>query len=139
MRLATVDDMDDILRMGKSFADALNEESDVESIEDTAINLIENDIGVLLIEDHAMAGALVVPNFFDMNRLIATELFWWVDEEARGNGAGKRLLNGLESWALSKGAERLSMIAMDALSESVGHLYEKSGYRKFETSYVRKF
>ena len=138
MRLATIDDMDEILRMGKSFADALNEPSDIDSIEDTAINLIDDDIGVLLIEEHAMAGALVVPNFFDMNRLIATELFWWVDKEARGNGAGKRLLNGLESWARSKGAERLSMIAMDSLSD-VGKLYERAGYCKFETSYLRKF
>ena len=138
MRNATIDDMDEILRMGKSFANALHEDSDIESIEDTAINLIESDIGVLLIEDHAMAGALVVPNFFDKDRLIATELFWWVDKEARGNGAGKRLLNGLESWAQDKGAERLTMITMDSL-ENVGKLYERAGYRKFETSYVRSF
>ena len=135
--MATTDDLNEIIRMGTAFADALGEESDIDSIEDTAINLMDSDIGVLLIEDHAMAGALVVPNFFDINRLIATELFWWVDEDHRGNGVGKRLLDGLESWARDKGAERLNMIAMDSLDD-VGKLYESAGYRKFETSYVRK-
>ena len=139
MRLATIDDLPEIVRMGTEFADALGEASDTASIEDTAINLIESDIGVLLIEDHAMAGALVVPNFFNSDRLIATELFWWVDKDARGNGIGARLLNGLESWAKECGAERLSMISMASLSGSIGKLYEKAGYRQFETSYMRKF
>lgn len=136
MRNATIDDMPEIKRMGAAFADSLGEHYDLDSIEQTAINLMESDIGVLLIDDHAIAGALVVPNFFDNDRLIASELFWWVDKEARGNGTGTRLLNGLESWAKSVGAERLNMIAMYSLKD-IEKLYERAGYRKFETSYVR--
>ncbi len=136
MRNATIEDMGEIVRMGQSFAEALGEAHDIKSIQDTAINLIESDIGVLLIDDHSMAGALVVPNFFHAERLIASKLFWWTDKQARGNGAGKRLLNGLELWAKSKGAERLNMITMDSLRD-VGKLYEKAGYVKFETSYIR--
>ena len=137
MRKATKDDMLEIVRMGQAFADALGEEHDITSILQTANNLIDNDIGVILIDDHAMAGALVVPNFFHNSRLIATELFWWVDKEARGNGSGKKLLNGLESWAKEQGAERLTMVGMESLDPRVGLLYEKAGYTKFETNYVR--
>ena len=138
MRPAEHKDIPDIVRMGKAFASALGEDHDVESIEITAKELIDSDIGVILIEDHAMAGALVVPNFFHKSRLIATELFWWVDKEARGNGAGLRLLNGLESWAKSKDAERLTMVGMESLDPRIGVLYKRAGYKKFETSYVRK-
>ena len=138
MRPAEYKDIPDIVRMGKAFASALGEDHDAESIEITARELIDSDIGVILIEDHAMAGALVVPNFFHKSRLIATELFWWVDKEARGNGAGLRLLNGLESWAKSKDAERLTMVGMESLDPRIGVLYKRAGYKKFETSYVRK-
>ena len=138
MRPAEHKDIPDIVRMGKAFASALGEDHDAESIEITARELIDSDIGVILIEDHAMAGALVVPNFFHKSRLIATELFWWVDKEARGNGAGLRLLNGLESWAKSKDAERLTMVGMESLDPRIGVLYKRAGYKKFETSYVRK-
>ncbi len=139
MREATYKDIPEIVRMGKAFADAVEEDHDIESIEQTAHELIDSDIGVILIDKHAMAGALVVPNFFHKSRLIATELFWWVDKEARGNGAGQRLLNGLESWAKSKDAERLTMVGMESLDPRVGILYQRAGYRKFETTYVRTF
>ncbi len=139
MREARYNDIPEIVRMGKAFAQAVGEEYDVESIAQTANELIDSEIGVILIDEHAMAGALVVPNFFHKSRLIATELFWWVDKEARGNGAGQRLLNGLESWAKSKDAERLTMVGMESLDPRVGVLYKRAGYKKFETSYVRKF
>jgi GNAT superfamily N-acetyltransferase len=137
MRPATRDDLPELLRMGRAFCAAISEGCERESIVETLEMLIDEDFGVLLYDEGAMVGGLLVPHFFDKSRLMATELFWWVDEEVRGNGVGVKLLNGLESWARAHGAERLSMMSMTALDKGVGKIYERHGFKHFESHYVK--
>lgn len=137
MRTATKDDVLEMLRMGRAFCAALGEPCDRESIVSTLEFLIDSDQGTVLVDDGAMVGALLVPHFFDNSRVMATELFWWVDEDKRGNGAGAKLLNEVELWAKAHGAERLSMMSMAGLGDEVGKIYERHGFKHFESHYVK--
>lgn len=60
----------------------------------------------------------------------ASELFWWVDPECRGQGV--RLLKRAEAWAKASGAEQLHMVAPTA---AVGELYDRLGYEFLEATY----
>lgn len=61
-----------------------------------------------------------------------SEVFWWVEPEARGDGV--KLLKRVERWAREHGVERMTMIAP---TPEVGRLYNRLGYHATETSYVR--
>jgi GNAT superfamily N-acetyltransferase len=69
---------------------------------------------------------------------IADEIAWWVEPEYRRGLAGTRLLRALESWARQK---QLSLVTMVAPAESdgdVGRFYQRLGYTKAETKYVKR-
>jgi GNAT superfamily N-acetyltransferase len=138
MRDATESDIDDILKMGAEFTDALGVIYDPESALKTAKWLMDADDGVLLIDEGAMAGALIYPHFFNQGRKIAQELFWWVSEPYRGNGVAMQLLRGLEDWAKNNGASALHMVAMNELG-NVGQIYERRGYKPLEQTYMKEF
>jgi len=122
--------------MGKDFCNALNEDYDEHSIAETALGLIENPDAVLLFEDGGMAAAMVIPAFLNYQVLNAVEIFWWIDPQKRGNGSGLKLLQGLESWARSKGADRLSMIEMAGFE--IATMYERQGFEKAETTFTKR-
>ena len=131
-----MNDLPDILRMGVSFVRMLDEDPCAESIVATAVGMIQGDRAVILMQgDYAMVGAVCVPHFFNKGKIIATELFWWVDEGHRGAGIGIQLLKGVESWAKGMGAGRLSMVTMH--QADVSGLYEKQGFELFESTYIK--
>lgn len=66
--------------------------------------------------------------------LIAHEVAWWVDPKARGIGLG--MLEEYEQWAISKGAEVIEVKSL-ALFPEAERIYERSGYTKLETSWVK--
>jgi len=123
--------------MGRAFCEALNERCDESSMEHTVRNMLTSDDAVILIDEKAMVGGLVYGHYFDMNRRIASELFWWVDPEARGNGIGIRLLKALEDWARGRGAERLTMLYMKSLGQGLEKLYTRYGFIPHEASFVK--
>ena len=141
IREATIYDTPDLLRMGLAFVNAIRQEPDVVSITETLRFLMDADSAVLLISGNgkAMVGALASPAFFNRNEITAAELFWWVEPDARGQGLGIALLNGLESWARSIGVCRLSMVAMESLDASEVDMYENHGYSRFESTFVKEF
>ena len=70
--------------------------------------------------------------------LVATDFFWFVKPEHRG-GHGLRLLGLFEGWASASGAKRILMVHLATLQpEVLGKLYERRGYRKTETIYVKE-
>lgn len=78
-----------------------------------------------------MIGLAVMPHVMS-GRLAASELFFWVQPEARG--CGVRLLRAAERWAVAHGAEAMHMIAPTG---DVERLYMRLGYSKIETAYLR--
>lgn len=63
---------------------------------------------------------------------IASELVWFVEPGARGGG--KALLDAAETWAASRGAVRVSLIAP---SERIGRVYARWGYLEGERAYSK--
>lgn len=138
VRPARTEDIPMLLPMALAFLDALDEHGDTATITGTLENMINADQAVVIVGDHSMLGGIVVPHFFDATRSMATELFWWVEPQARGAGEGAALLKSFESWARASGASRVVMVSMASLSETVGKMYEAHGYTSFESSYLKE-
>lgn len=80
-------------------------------------------------------GAMIFPDLYD-GRLVAQEMFWYVDRDSRGRG--HLLLRAFEEWARVRGAERMLIAHMHALMpERLGTLYQRMGFQKLETNYVK--
>lgn len=80
-------------------------------------------------------GAILCPDL-NNDELIACESFWYVLQNHRGQGA--RLLFAYERWARERGAKRIAMVHLELLQPGIlGPLYERLGYRKIETNYLK--
>jgi len=81
-------------------------------------------------------GVILSMHMFD-GEVTAQECFWFVREEHRGL-AGPRLFKAMEEWTKQIGVTRILMAHLDQAEESaVGTFYERRGFRKLETTYVR--
>jgi predicted N-acetyltransferase YhbS len=65
---------------------------------------------------------------------VAQEVVWWVAPEQRGT-TGLKLLTALSAWAKAQGAEVLMMVSP---SPTIDTLYDKLGFSRGETSYMRR-
>jgi GNAT superfamily N-acetyltransferase len=139
MRLATESDMPALLRMGAEFANAAGLSATDESMEFTLRALM--DSGGLFVTGEpvcGMAAGLLFDQYFNRSVRAAQELFWWVDTDARRSGAGRDLLDGMEAWARTNGAQSLTMVTLQALdAESIGRFYESNGYKPLEHNYMK--
>ena len=140
IRHAEISDLPEIIRMCTAFCKTVGVPIDEQSAIDTTVNLINSDLGVALIGDGSMAGAIAFPMFFNKNILAAQELVWWVDKDKRSGGEGMEMLKALESWAGSVGAKQLIMLSMsDTSPQHVDELYLNNGYKPLEKTFVKVF
>lgn len=101
------------------------------------------DVGVLLLavtddgECVGMAGLLVSPFVFNSDVLIASEVVWWVDPTAQGQGAGKALLAAIEPACKEKGCTSIQMIHLHNSPPQAAMLYERLGYVHTESAYTK--
>lgn len=80
-------------------------------------------------------GATLVPDLYD-GALVAQECFWYVDRTARGRGF--LLLRAFEEWARAQGASRFLLAHMHTLMpDRLASLYERMGYARLETHYIK--
>jgi GNAT superfamily N-acetyltransferase len=141
IRLATKEDIPEMLRMGESFFNASGYGDlttfNKEDTEGLFIKLI--DEGWLLTDGiSTMLGFVVFPMFMNNSTVVAQELFWWVDEKARGSRAGVEILKKAEELAKENGATAMMMLSIDELNgNSVNKLYERLGYSRREQTYMR--
>jgi GNAT superfamily N-acetyltransferase len=141
IRDAAHDDLDAIVAMGRRFLaetdyrDRISENPAQMRV--IAERLIDVDEGALLVSDRdgALTGmiGLFVFRHPISDEVFATELFWWVEPEHRGQGI--RLLRRAEAWAADKGAKALQMIAP---TPQVARVYAALGYAHIEDSYQRE-
>ncbi len=102
------------------------------------------DLGVGVIfglfnEKGDVYGALGGVRYRDPNSgdLIASEFFWYVLKENRGEGL--RLLDAFEHWAKRHGCKYINMVYLsDLLPEMIKGIYIKRGYREIEVVYRKE-
>jgi GNAT superfamily N-acetyltransferase len=69
---------------------------------------------------------------------VAVEIFWFVTASHRGGTLGIRLLLAFEKWAKEQGAAHVCMVKMEnSMPEAVDKIYQRLGYRKLETTYIK--
>ena len=70
----------------------------------------------------------------------ATELAWWIDEDARGGRIGINLLRYMEQLAQVAGVKYWNMIAMrSSMFDEVTGMYQRMGYVENEVIYTKVF
>lgn len=140
-------DWPDILRMGKLFT-SMSDVSKFAEYDETGLlswlaSIASNEsIKIFVAEDDrkivGMSAGIIFPVFWAPKTFLGQELFWWVDKDARTSPAGKMLKLELEKWAVSKGASGFYMVCLhDDRSESIGKLYQRSGYHPTEHTYLK--
>lgn len=70
-------------------------------------------------------------------QLIASELFWWMDPQARNSRAALQLLKALEQWAMDKGCTLLAMVDIALMTSNAPHIYQRKGYQLAERSWIK--
>ena len=99
---------------------------------------INTGIGIIWILND-FDGCLGAMKYLDVNNgeLIATELFWFVSSDKRGDGI--KLLKEFEMWAKTEGCKKIIMVHLtDLMPESVASIYKWHGYKPMEIHYVKE-
>lgn len=110
-------------------------EFDPERMESVLDQLI--DARSLLVADGAMLGWVNFPVFMT-GQQVSQELFWWVDEDKRGTGLGKDILDAAHVLCKESGSSHMMMLCLDDLEgERVAGMLKSMGYRSRERTYMR--
>ena len=138
MREATREDLLELLRMSREFAKAIDRPLDREILVASLESMIDSEDALVLVDEGAMAAALLYPSYMD-GHLTCQELWFWVDEDKRGQGVGSRLLDSIEGWAEMKGATEVLLTATQKLTpRKLGKLYRERGYAPQEHVYFKR-
>ena len=141
IRLATKEDLPMLLRMGELFFNASGysditsfNKSDTKELLTTLI-----DLETLVTDGKSgMLGFVMFPIFMNKKTIMSQELFWWVDEDARGTSTGIKLLKAAEQISKDNGATVMNMLSLEDLEgEKVNKMYSRLGYKRKEQSYMR--
>lgn len=139
LRLATVEDIPLIKKMADKFISnspfsKLKDENTIETLIQNFVNGDKENVLVILYEDIGMLAAIRIPFMFG-SIYQASEIAWWVEPDKRGNKAGKALMEAFEFWAKKVGC---SLITMGCLTEEVGKIYAKNGYKLYVNTYAKE-
>lgn len=141
--ILTVDRLGEIARLGPQFfvEGSLPGKFVPEIFINNWRSLIQNEMGILfgIEKDRQIVGALGAVIFPDPNdgKLVATEMFWFVDKGHRGCGLG--LLDAFESWAKTAGVDRTILVHLENLTpRALERVYRSRGYRPIEVHYLKE-
>ena len=85
-----------------------------------------------------IAGTLLYPLYFNPAYEVAQELFWWLNPEARGSGAGEKLFQRVQDWAKDIGAVAVFMVALDDdRVNKMDRFYKRAGFQPMERTYMK--
>lgn len=150
IRLATLQDMPELMRMCRSFYEYADfagkgltlKEQDFMGFAKT---LIENDLRILYVacENGKIAGTIggiYSPWFMNFSQGMANEQWWWVDEEYRKSTIAEELLEEFIKWGKEEmGATHIMMGVLNTNKRAViERLYKMKGYKPLETYFVKE-
>lgn len=69
---------------------------------------------------------------------VSTDIAWFVNKDHRNTSAGFRLMKAYEDWAVDHGIKFIGMAYLERVSD-LSKYYEKKGYVKAETHYMKEF
>jgi|SRR6185503_434255 len=138
MRIATPEDFSTVKEMVMDFikVSGYNDYADQDVLDALIFNMLagpQNEKIIILTDGGFLAGRAT--QFPFGKHLIASEIAWWVNPDSRGNKEGTQLLEAFEFWAKEKAG--CSLITMTSLSETIGEIYEKKGYKLYERAYMK--
>lgn len=148
-RLATRNDIPDILPLGKAFYDLAGwseyAEWDELSVMSTLVRIVNDKIpGILIIGeiDNSIVGitcCLLFPFYCNVNVILGQELFWYVKPEFRSSGIANQIKQLLEDEAKARGATNFIMGSIPGLRDVVlARLYKRQGYEPCENTFIKK-
>jgi predicted N-acetyltransferase YhbS len=145
IRMATEEDIPRIIEMGEMFwnqTDYRSVKYDPGSIEHWSKLMIEQGLLLVACDDGkaiGSVGALSAPLLGNVQYLVASELFWWIEPQYRSAGLGEALLMAIEGAAKEAGVKFFNMIALNAVDpERVAQIYLKRGYKLTEWSFSKE-
>lgn len=142
IRQATVSDVPDLVTMGLRFMRETSYRGQMAEnpaqIAAFIASLIETPAaGTVFVSERAglVTGTIVLLRFVHpfSGEVVVSELAWWVNPEARGDGV--KLLKRAEAWAVEVGAAVMQMIAP---TPQVAALYARLGYTRLEEAFQRR-
>ena len=146
IREAELKDVPSLLRCAKNFFKYAKYEDyglplDDVSFVEMVCGYIEADHSKCLVteKDEKVVGAvcgIVTPWTFNKKILFAYEAFYWMEPEHRGKVSIK-MLSEYEDWVQRYGAVNVMIQPETNLTEKVGKLYEKRGYKPLEHFWVK--
>lgn len=144
VRDAVENDVKSIVAMSRKFYATTNYRHFADMSEETVGNLVRDliDRGIMLVaEDNGsvmgMAGLYVGPFLFNSEKTGAYEVVWWVSPDNQGMGAGKMLMDAIETSSRDKGCDIIQMVTLATSPPHAGKIYETMGYAHSETSYTK--
>ena len=140
IRKATTEDLPKLLNLAQEFyaSSEFLEGFNLNIFVANWSNFINNDIGVIWIlnEFDGILGAVKYPDI-NSGELVATEFFWFVSPDKRGDGI--KLLREFEKWAKEVGCKKIFMVyLMDSMPEEMKSVYKRYGYKPMEVHYVKE-
>lgn len=146
LRLAEASDWKDVLRMSRDFhsespyREVPFSERRVREIFDQYLSSDKTEIMVLLLlYGEEVCGTIVsiCSKFPFSEERAASELIWWVDHEHRSRRGSLSLFRAYEYWCRKIGARYSSAVSTEGTVQ-LDKFYERSGYKKAETTYVKQ-
>jgi GNAT superfamily N-acetyltransferase len=148
VRRATMDDLEAYIPMARNFL-ASTPMGEIVPFDEEAFRVfytgaMQNpDLSAWIAEYDGVAiggsGALAFPMYFNPAFVSVQEIWWWLEPEARGKGAGKAMYREIEKWAAERGARALIMVALEnGKARQFENLYARQGFKPMERTFFRE-
>lgn len=135
-----MDDLEKILEMAMKFVgitgyDALSNEDDIKLLIQDFLEA-PHDRKIIILDDFGFIAGQATKFPFGPE-MLASEVAWWIDPEARGENKGRKLMEAFEYWA--KNVAKCKFISMTSLDKDVEKIYKNKGYKLYERAYMKVF
>lgn len=135
IRRATVDDMPEIIRLGREFLAysphrwiPLDEEAFAQAMG----GMIEGQ-GAVFLSDDGFIGGVLTPCYFNPAYSFAAELFWFARKE------GQALRQAFEAWAREMGADAVTCSGLvDDHEKAIRRIWGRAGYEPSEIAFMKR-